>query len=226
MSKITQDCHKYNLLDVSKYNDINLNKSPLFSGLVKSNKFTVDNYFLDVNESSLSPESYKQFYFTGIDPSLVRDDIPKTDQTTKSRLKRLKKTNEFYAPEADELNYTFNLGRDYGVFDEIFSFFSSKLLRIRLAAMKPNFSIKPHVDYDPSYVTRYHFPIQTNDQSKMHVKRKQNGLDIITSTHFPADGGLYFLNTGREHWASNDGENYRVHLIIDVHGQKELEMVL
>jgi aspartyl/asparaginyl beta-hydroxylase (cupin superfamily) len=45
----------------------------------------------------------------------------------------------------------------------------------------------------------------------------------IYKKHLPADGRVYFFNTGIKHWVENNSDQDRVHLIIDVHGQDELE---
>jgi hypothetical protein len=38
--------------------------------------------------------------------------------------------------------------------------------------------------------------------------------------HLPADGGVWFLNQGYEHWVKNDSDVDRVHLVVVVTGQK------
>ena len=67
----------------------------------------------------------------------------------------------------------------------------------------PGFTIKPHVDYDPSYITRYHIPIITNDQVLFGGKVK----DKITEYIMPADGSIYFFNSGILHWVGNHAFN-------------------
>jgi hypothetical protein len=57
----------------------------------------------------------------------------------------------------------------------------------------------------------------------MNTIEKINGIEKTHSTNFPADGRVYFLNTGMKHWAVNSSDNPRLHLIIDVHGQEELK---
>ena len=41
--------------------------------------------------------------------------------------------------------------------------------------------------------------------------------------HFPADGRVYFLNTGHIHWAENNSDEGRIHLIIDTKTQEDLQ---
>ena len=52
----------------------------------------------------------------------------------------------------------------------------------------------------------------------MCVKNK----DGIQKMHMPADGSVYFLNTGMTHWAENNGDNGRIHLVISLNGQEDL----
>ena len=40
--------------------------------------------------------------------------------------------------------------------------------------------------------------------------------------HMPADGSVYFFNSGIKHWVDNNGTESRLHLIIDTHGQEDL----
>jgi aspartyl/asparaginyl beta-hydroxylase (cupin superfamily) len=84
--------------------------------------------------------------------------------------------------------------------------------------LTPGFSIKPHVDYDPSYITRFHIPLVTNDDVVMGF-HKSNGDHFY---HMPADGSVYFFNSGIKHWVDNNGTESRLHLIIDTHGQEDL----
>ena len=88
--------------------------------------------------------------------------------------------------------------------------------------MYPNFKIAPHIDHDPSYITRYHMPLVTNEKCTMHILRSQYGVQIEEQAHMPASGHIYFTNVGFKHWAENRSDQARLHLIIDVYGQKEL----
>ena len=40
--------------------------------------------------------------------------------------------------------------------------------------------------------------------------------------HFPANGQVYFLNTGLKHWAENNSNENRIHLIVDTKNQEDL----
>jgi aspartyl/asparaginyl beta-hydroxylase (cupin superfamily) len=40
--------------------------------------------------------------------------------------------------------------------------------------------------------------------------------------HLPADGSVYFFNSGIKHWVENNSSEDRIHLIVDTHGQEDL----
>jgi hypothetical protein len=40
----------------------------------------------------------------------------------------------------------------------------------------------------------------------------------------PADGSIYFFNSGMVHWVSNNGTEPRLHLIVDTNGQEDLDL--
>jgi aspartyl/asparaginyl beta-hydroxylase (cupin superfamily) len=40
----------------------------------------------------------------------------------------------------------------------------------------------------------------------------------------PADGSVYFFNSGMLHWVSNNSDVPRLHLIIDTNGQDDLRL--
>lgn len=222
VAALLKGCEELGLLDFEDYKDIQYDQQNEFSGLVKSNEFTVNSHFLGEGEKELNSDSYRHKYLTGFNEE-VRTDVPDTQKNIRQRLERLQKTSRIYTPESDELNYGRRLDTDKGLFDPVLNYFESRLCRVRLAAMSPHFQIKPHIDHDPSYITRYHMPLITNDKCTMHVIRHDNGLEREEVARFKADGHLYFLNTGFKHWAENNSEETRLHLIIDVHGQKELE---
>ena len=45
-------------------------------------------------------------------------------------------------------------------------------------------------------------------------------------THFPADGKIYFLNTGHIHWAENNSDEERIHLIVDTKDQTDIDNLI
>ena len=92
--------------------------------------------------------------------------------------------------------------------------------RTRFAKLNPKSQIKPHIDYNTEYGIRLHIPIITNEGCTF------GGIDPVTGEtqerHFPTDGSVWFINPGVKHWAKNDGDQERVHLIISVDSQEIL----
>jgi len=92
--------------------------------------------------------------------------------------------------------------------------------RTRFAKLNPKSQIKPHIDYNTEYGIRLHIPIITNKGCTF------GGIDPVTGEtqerHFPTDGSVWFINPGVKHWAKNDGDQERVHLIISVDSQEIL----
>lgn len=171
----------------------------------------------------LEGESYKQLYLTRAPESVLKQNVrAEATASPGRRLARLNPNSPFYDPIADEMNYTERSEWVRGIFAEILDAFApDQPKRVRLAYLAPRFEIAPHVDYDPSYIVRYHIPIVTNSLCTMNVIRDQKA----ENRHFPADGGVYFFNAGLKHWAQNQSDSARLHLIVDVHGQHHLERV-
>ena len=92
--------------------------------------------------------------------------------------------------------------------------------RTRFAKLNPKSQIKPHIDYNTEYGIRLHIPIITNEGCTF------GGINPVTGEtqerHFPTDGSVWFINPGVKHWAKNDGDQERVHLIISVDSQEIL----
>lgn len=216
---IINHMNKSKLLDPTLYNDIKVSANSKHRDFVIANEYSKNNFFKEETAETLEGESYVQLYLTDFDSTKKSSKVELKSTNIFSRTKRLNPTHRTYLAEADELNYGIRNELVTGIFEEILNMFESKITRVRLAYLKSNFSLKPHIDYDPSYIVRYHVPIITDEKCKMHVVR--NGKEY--SSHFSADGRIYFLNAGHLHWASNNSNIHRLHLIIDVHGQKELE---
>lgn len=142
------------------------------------------------------------------------------------RTKRLDPSRPEYSEHADERKH--DLDPKYlhegSELQKVFQFFKGKPCRVRIARMSAGYHIKPHVDYDPSYIFRYHIPLMTNTGARLHSNRRGNGTQT-ESAHFPADGRVYWINTGILHWATNDGMTDRYHLLIDVTGDLEAENI-
>lgn len=162
-----------NMMDYSNYNDIKVSSNSDMNSFVVANEFSKNNFFKENSAESLEGEMYKQLYLTKFDESKHEKKELQVQKTTiYNRTKRLDPKNKNYLPEADELNYGIRTSLVKGIFSNILDIFESKVTRVRLALLRSNFSIKPHVDYDPSYITRYHVPLITNTKCTMHVINK------------------------------------------------------
>ncbi len=213
-------CQKMDLLNFENYNDIKASSNSKQSLFVRVNAFNKNAFFKEEDAYDLEGEKYRQVYLTELDPKYLDEPLDLSSNNSRmSRQRRLDSKSENYNPVADELNYNTRNELVTGLFEKILDSFSDQVTRVRLAYLAPNFSIKPHVDYDPSYITRLHLPILTNPQCNMHVFR--NNVEYMA--HYPADGRLYFLNAGLKHYASNNSNEPRLHLIVDMHGQKSLK---
>lgn len=92
--------------------------------------------------------------------------------------------------------------------------------RTRFADLAPHSSVKPHIDYDTLYGVRLHIALNTNDQC-FNGGWDKDGNEV--RQHIPADGSVWFVNPGVKHYAENNGDTPRNHLIISVDSQQILE---
>ena len=215
---LLQSLEESGMLDFDQYNDIDATENGRYSNFTVANSFNKRNFF--TSDASLKGEEYRQLYLT--DPEDIIKDAVVTEQATSmlSRQKRLFRGSSNYDPVADELNYGKRNERCNQAINELLDQFAryDKVTRVRLAWLRNNFSIKPHIDYDPSYIVRYHIPLITNEKCLFKINTKQQEF----TAHFKDNGNVYFLNTGHIHWATNESDQDRLHLIVDVHGQNLL----
>lgn len=205
------------------YSDIKYSSNSAYQQFLVGNQYAKDTFFKETEAPSLEGERYKQLYFTEI------PDYKKTSSTERiresgtsvyERVRRLDPGSSSYVPEVDEHNYgALCEGVPQSVVD-LLSSFMGKVSRVRLAALAPHFSIGPHIDYDPSYLVRYHIPLVTNSSVLFGV-RNRVGLQN-TEIHMAVSDRPYFLNTGRVHWTRNNSDHWRIHLIVDCLSQEDL----
>ena len=91
--------------------------------------------------------------------------------------------------------------------------------RTRFANLAPNSEVKPHIDYDTLYGVRLHIALGTNNEC-FNGGWDKDGNEI--SHHIPADGSVWFVNPGVKHYAKNNGNTPRNHLIISMDSQEML----
>lgn len=218
VDEILDHCKINDLLNPAKYTDIQYSAKSKHQNFLISNEFCKTNFFTEKEAPLMEGEKYKQLYLTDFDETKSSNKVNLHSTNIFERTKRLSKDNPKYLPEADELNYGIRNNLVKGPFEKILNLFKSKLTRVRLAYLTSNFSIKPHVDYDPSYITRYHLPLITNNNVYTCFEKNNK----IFKFNLPSDGYIYFFNSGIKHWVENNSEFDRLHLIIDTHGQDDL----
>ncbi len=213
-------CENEGLLDPEIYNDIKVSSSSGHEKFVRLNALAKMSFFVEPGADYLEGDMYRQLYLTEIKSEFKDHPLPELeDSSARDRLKRLDPKSPNYNPLVDELNYTRRNHLVKGVFAKILDSFSDQVTRVRLSYIAPHFKIKPHVDHDPSYIVRYHVPIRTNPGATFNVIYKGEAQSV----HLPADGRVYFINAGLKHWAENNSDEWRLHLIVDVHGQNHLQ---
>lgn len=107
--------------------------------------------------------------------------------------------------------------------EEVIKSFKGDVHRVRVAIMDPGAYIGEHIDYNTDYSVRFHIPLTTNDECNFYVKRKGKDPEYC---HMPANGGVWFLNSGWPHSAWNKGKTIRSHIILSVYGQEDIEDLL
>lgn len=91
--------------------------------------------------------------------------------------------------------------------------------RTRFANLAPKSEVKPHIDYDTLYGVRLHIALDTNDEC-YNGGWDKDGNEV--RHHIPADGSVWLVNPGVKHYAVNNGDTPRNHLIISLDSQKVL----
>lgn len=214
--KHLEDC---SLLTFNEYNDIHLSNGGNFEGFVRANEYVQNNFFKEEESPSLEADRFRQVQLNHFDTTKSKG-MPEIKTTTElSRNRRLDPNSPDYLPEADEYNYGIRGPLVTGELEKTFDMFKSKITRARLAYLDAGHEIKPHYDYDTSYITRYHIPLLTKPEVMFFTKREGK----VYQRHIPADGRVYFLNAGFVHWVKNNSDSPRLHLIIDCAEQYELE---
>ncbi len=124
-----------------------------------------------------------------------------------------------YKPQLDERNYNVPGDNAKGMLLEILNSFKAKFTRVRLAVLMPGFEGKPHIDYNTDYSIRVHIPIFTNLDSTFNYIT--DGTKVTTA-HMPADGKMWYVNTGYTHYVANKGAAPRLHLVANLESQEDL----
>lgn len=183
----------------------------------KGEKF-IDNY----------QEIYKTYARVGLQ-SLSDDALELSSKMTRKvedftpyeRAKGMKRTgSEYYHPHYDERNYTKPTEYYTGYFGEFLDSFKDEPCRSAIVTIEPGKFISPHFDIGPEYVLRLQIPLITNEKAVMGFRLDEN---TWYEYHLPADGSIYCVNSGWEHYAINNGTENRYNLRVCLNGQEELE---
>jgi len=218
VAALVKFCEEKGYTSPATYNDVKASANSDIKDWLVANEYCKNTFFKEDDAPSLEGEMYKQLYLTGMDPTKRRGPVELRMTDAKYRKRRLDPSRPEYVPEADEHNFGVLNDRVEGPILEFLQKFKAPLARVRFAMLAPGFKIKPHIDYDPSYIVRYHVPLITDEQAVLCIEK--NG--VCNTKHLPADGKVYFFNSGFRHWAENNSQKWRLHLIVDVQNQDDL----
>jgi hypothetical protein len=194
-----------------------------YESLIKNREHLLEKFA----DSDGSFSSYNQIVLTEFDKETYVGISEQTieeiaDKSLNQKYKRYKKDVLEIVAEQNEKNYgkfrSFIDDLDYT--KQILSSFKNKVTRARFARLKPGADIKPHIDNNVGYGVRYHLALETNDQCYIAIRK--NPKSDFEYFHIPADGHLYYINVGFEHFAINKGDTDRVHLVIGINGLDDL----
>lgn len=128
------------------------------------------------------------------------------------------KNSPDYCPQLDERNYCIPNSLAKGMLLDILGSFKAKFTRTRLAVLMPGFKGKPHIDYNTDYSIRVHIPIFTNEDCTFNYVTNEG----LVTQQMPADGRMWYINTGYTHYVSNNSTEPRLHLVINLESQEDL----
>lgn len=186
--------------------------------------------FKKENPEARPYDQYQQFSLTEYDKEKYGVSSPdRLDKASKNKIKRYRKNilteasnDPNWVPEEDERCYnkprSFTDQLPYTM--SVLNAFKSPIGRTRYARLHAGGQILPHIDYDTNYALRFHIALKTNPDSFLKVRR--NEKSPWKSFHIPVDGYVYWLNTGYQHTAINNGNETRWHLLIGTNGQEDI----
>lgn len=114
-----------------------------------------------------------------------------------------------------ERNFTEQTEHVQGPLKELLSRFKSLVTKVRIIELKPGESVHRHFDYPYYENVRLHAALKTNDQVEWWVDEQLYTL--------PADGNLYWFDTGKFHKIINKGSTSRIILSIHLSVYKDAQ---
>lgn len=173
-------------------------------------------------------EAYKMLCLTEFngDPKMhnknLADKLEKEGVDPRNFARRLEKISNpahpDYIPIADEKLYDKRNEFCKGYVSEVLDIIEKNIghvARTRYAVLKAGEEIKPHLDINTDKAVRIHIPLITHPDVIIGTRGKKRIIEL----HMPADGSVWFLNQGYEHWVKNHSNVDRVHLVVVVTGQ-------
>lgn len=143
------------------------------------------------------------------------------EYTPYERAKGMKHTSsKFYHPYYDERNYTKPTEFHNGYIGEFLDSFKDESCRSAVVTLQPGKFLSPHFDIGPEYVLRLQIPIITNEHAVIGFRKDEN---TWYEYYLPADGSIYCVNSGWEHYAVNNGNENRYQIRVCLNGQEELD---
>lgn len=129
--------------------------------------------------------------------------------------------SKYYHSHYDERNYTKPTNYCNNYFEQILNMFNDETCRSGVVCLHPGKFLAPHFDIGPEFVARIQIPLITNRYAVIGV-RNPNDKNEWYEYHLPADGSVYFINSGWEHYAVNNGSESRYQIRICLNGQASL----
>lgn len=130
-------------------------------------------------------------------------------------------SSKYYHSHYDERNYTKLTNYCTGYFKTILNMFNDEPCRSGIVCLHPSKFLAPHFDIGPEFVSRIQIPLITNPNAVIGL-RNPNNKNEWYEYHLPANGSIYFINSGWEHYAVNNGSQSRYQIRICLNGQLSL----
>ena len=214
-------------------NLIQINKLISYNETGKDKASNENNYNLKNKNNKVFIDNYKEIYklYAVVGFQSLSDEANKLASTTEIKMEDLSPydrargmrftSSNFYHPHYDERNYTKPTEYYKGYFKTVLDSFPDEVCRSGTVCLHPKKFLSPHFDIGPEYVVRLHIPLITNKLSILGLRSKTN-KNLWEVYHLPADGSVYFINSGYEHFAINEGEESRYHIRVCLNGQNAL----
>ena len=101
---------------------------------------------------------------------------------------------------------------------ELLKSFATKLNSVRIMKLAANSEIKEHRDFDLDIdEVRIHIPIATNDQVHFYVNKERVVMN---------EGECWYLRLSDPHRVENNGDEDRIHLVIDMDLNSWMESII